>query len=153
MPAVASGAKIAARRSANFSSRRAAFLVVQEPAEIDRRVKEVADLLGLADLLGRHPHELSGGQQQRVALGRALVRRPAVLLLDEPLAHLDTPLRKQVRDDVTRLRRRFGITSIWVTHDPDEAAAVGDRVAEMEAGKVVRTRLPTGGTDAPAGPR
>ena len=109
-----------------------------DPAEIDRRVREAADLLGLADLLGRYPHELSGGQQQRVALGRALVRRPAVLLLDEPLAHLDAPLRKQVRDGVTQLRRRLGITAIWVTHDPDEATAVGDTVAEMEAGKVVR---------------
>ena len=109
-----------------------------DAAEVDRRVREVAGLFGLADLLGRRPHELSGGQQQRVALGRALVRRPAVLLLDEPLAHLDTPLKARVRDEVTAARRRFGITAVWVTHDPDEAAAVGDRVAEMDAGRVVR---------------
>jgi ABC-type sugar transport system ATPase subunit len=114
------------------------------PAEVDRRVKEVAGLLGLVDVLGRLPHELSGGQQQRVALGRALVRRPAVLLLDEPLAHLDTPLKTRVRDEVTQTRRQFAITSVWVTHDPGEAAAVGDRVAEMDAGKVVRTG-PAGG--------
>jgi ABC-type sugar transport system ATPase subunit len=109
-----------------------------DPAEVERRVREAAAALGLADLLGRLPHELSGGQQQRVALGRALVRRPAVLLLDEPLAHLDAPLKGRVRDEVVRTRRQFGITSVWVTHDPGEAAAVGDRVAEMAAGQVVR---------------
>jgi ABC-type sugar transport system ATPase subunit len=109
-----------------------------DPAEVDRRVKEVAGLLGITELLGRLPHELSGGQQQRVALGRALVRRPAVLLLDEPLAHLDAPLKARVRQEVVRARRQFGITSVWVTHDPDEAAGVGDRVAEMDAGRVVK---------------
>lgn len=109
-----------------------------DAVEVDRRVREVAERLGLADVLGRRPHELSGGQQQRMALGRALVRRPAVLLLDEPLAHLDTPLKVRVREAVTAARRRFGTTALWVTHDPAEAAAVGDRVAEMAAGKVAR---------------
>jgi len=115
------------------------------PAEVDSRVREAAELLGVADLLGRLPHELSGGQRQRVALGRALVRRPAVLLLDEPLAHLDAPLRARVRDGLTDARRRFGTTTVWVTHDPDEAAAVGDRVAEMDAGRVVRLAPPAAG--------
>jgi ABC-type sugar transport system ATPase subunit len=108
------------------------------PAEIEKRVTEMASLLGLTDLLDRLPHQLSGGQQQRVALGRAVVRRPAVLLLDEPLSHLDAPLRVSVRAEVARLRETFAITTLWVTHDPDEAATVGDRVAEMDAGKVVR---------------
>jgi ABC-type sugar transport system ATPase subunit len=107
-------------------------------AETDRRVNEMAELLGLTGLLDRLPHQLSGGQQQRVALGRAVVRRPAVLLLDEPLSHLDASLRVSVRAEVARLRETFAITTLWVTHDPDEAAAVGDRVAEMDAGKVVR---------------
>ena len=109
-------------------------------AEADRRVTEVAAALGLAELLGRMPHQLSGGQQQRVALGRALVRRPAVLLLDEPLAHLDVPLRAAVREAVLGVRKTVGMTALWVTHDPAEAAAVGDRVIEMGAGKVVRER-------------
>jgi ABC-type sugar transport system ATPase subunit len=122
-------------------------------AEIEKRVNEMAELLGLTGLLDRLPHQLSGGQQQRVALGRAVVRRPAVLLLDEPLSHLDAPLRAGIREEVVRLREKFGITALWVTHDPEEAAAVGDRLAEMDAGKVVRVRRPTsrGGPAGAAG--
>jgi multiple sugar transport system ATP-binding protein len=109
------------------------------PTEIDRRVNEVAGSLGLADLLQRWPHELSGGQRQRVALGRALVRRPGMLLLDEPLSHLDVPLRAGVRTAILGLRKQYGITTLWVTHDPAEAAAAGERIAEMDAGRLIRT--------------
>ena len=90
-------------------------------AEVENRVGEMADLLGLTTLLDRLPHQLSGGQQQRVALGRCAVRRPAVLLLDEPLAHLDAPLRAGVRAEIVRVMKQFGMTAMWVTHDPDEA--------------------------------
>lgn len=106
--------------------------------EIARRVKQVAAALDVAALLDRWPHQLSGGQRQRVVLGRALVRRPAVLLLDEPLGQLDVPLRAAVREEVTRLRKQFGMTTLWVTHDPVEATAAGDRQAEMESGLLVR---------------
>lgn len=101
--------------------------------EIEKRVHEMAELLGLTALLDRLPHQLSGGQAQRVALGRCTVRRPAVLLLDEPLSHLDAPLRTGVRAEILRVRREIGMTAMWVTHDPDEARAVGDRVVEIKA--------------------
>jgi ABC-type sugar transport system ATPase subunit len=100
--------------------------------EVEKRVREMAELLGLTALLDRLPHQLSGGQAQRVALGRCAVRRPAVLLLDEPLSHLDAPLRAGVRAEILRVRREFGMAAMWVTHDPDEARAVG-RVVEMKA--------------------
>jgi ABC-type sugar transport system ATPase subunit len=111
--------------------------------EAARRVKDVAAGLGLSELLDRMPHQLSGGQRQRVSLGRALVRRPAVLLLDEPLAHLDVPLRAAVRDAVTAYRKQYAMTTLWVTHDPAEADAAGDWVGEMEAGKLLSSRKPT----------
>lgn len=102
------------------------------PAEIAKRVNDMAGMLELTALLDRLPHQLSGGQQQRVALGRCAVRRPAVLLLDEPLSHLDAPLRSGVRTEILRVRREFGMTAMWVTHDPDEARAVGERVVEIK---------------------
>ncbi len=105
--------------------------------DVDQRVGEIACPLGLAELLDRRPNQLSGGQRQRVALGRALVRRPAVLLLDEPLSHLDTPLRAAIRDEITRTRKQFGMTALWVTHDPVEATEAADRVIEMRDGRVV----------------
>ncbi|HUR54267.1 MAG TPA: ABC transporter ATP-binding protein [Gemmataceae bacterium] len=101
--------------------------------EVEKRVGEMAEMLGLTPLLDRLPHQLSGGQQQRVALGRCAARRPAVLLLDEPLSHLDAPLRAGVRAEIVRVRKQFGMTAMWVTHDPDEARAVGERVVEMKA--------------------
>jgi ABC-type sugar transport system ATPase subunit len=108
-------------------------------AEVTKRVSEVAAALEIAGLLDRMPHELSGGERQRVALGRCLVRRPAVLLLDEPLAHLDVPLRAAVREVIVRACRQFGTTVLWVTHDPAEARAVGERVATMEGGRLNAT--------------
>src|SRR5205085_6355981 len=96
-------------------------------ADVAARVREVAELLALGELLERYPGQLSGGQQQRVALGRALVRRPGLLLLDEPLASLDAPLRLELRRELHLLHRRFPATMVYVTHDPLEAMSLGDR--------------------------
>jgi ABC-type sugar transport system ATPase subunit len=100
------------------------------------RIQQVAELLDLEGVLERRPGELSGGQQQRVALGRALVRQPAVLLLDEPLSHLDTRLRLEMRRELVLLHRRLRTTMVYVTHDQDEAMALGDRVAVLDRGEV-----------------
>ncbi len=93
--------------------------------EARRRVGETAEMLAIGDLLGRLPRELSGGQRQRVALGRAIVRQPRLFLLDEPLAQLDEPLRNELRGEIRRLHSRFGITTIFVTHDQAEALQLG----------------------------
>ena len=102
--------------------------------EIDKRVSEVAEVLGLTACLLAKPRELSGGQRQRVAIGRALVRRPSVLLLDEPLANVDPTLRVQMRTEIAGLRGRLGTTMIYVTHDHQEALMVADRVAVLREG-------------------
>jgi multiple sugar transport system ATP-binding protein len=102
--------------------------------EIDRRVKEAADLLGLERYLDRKPRALSGGQRQRVALGRAIVREPAVFLMDEPLSNLDAKLRVETRANIARLHQRLGTTTIYVTHDQVEAMTMGDRIAVMRDG-------------------
>lgn len=111
-------------------------------AEAAARVREMAELLGLADCLARRPAELSGGQRQRVALGRALVRRPQVLLLDEPLSNLDAPLRRGLRRELLRLHRELGLTTLLVTHDPAEALALGERVAVMNGGVIEQVATP-----------
>lgn len=110
--------------------------------DVAGRVGPVAGMLGLTDLLGRRPETLSGGQRQRVALGRAVVSRPAVFLLDEPLSRLDAPLRAALRGELTDLHRRLGATMIFVTHDQAEALALGDRVAVMDGGRVVQVGTP-----------
>ncbi|HKS37779.1 MAG TPA: ABC transporter ATP-binding protein [Verrucomicrobiae bacterium] len=110
--------------------------------EIERRVKEAAEMLGLASCLDRLPNALSGGQQQRVAVGRAIVRRPKLFLLDEPLSNLDAPLRVQMRREIARLHRRLGIATIYVTHDQAEAMALGNRVAVMNEGVVQQIERP-----------
>ena len=107
-----------------------------------RRVAEVAALLGLEGLLGRRPAELSGGQRQRVAMGRALVRRPALLLLDEPLSNLDARLRVQLRAELAALQRRTGVTTVHVTHDQAEAMTLGHRVAVLRAGRLEQVGPP-----------
>ncbi|MGB3480791.1 MAG: sn-glycerol-3-phosphate ABC transporter ATP-binding protein UgpC [Mycobacterium sp.] len=105
-------------------------------AEVDRRVRDTAELLQIGNLLDRKPGQLSGGQRQRVAMGRALVRRPQAFLLDEPLSNLDAKLRNQVRGDLKRLHRELPVTSIYVTHDQVEAMTLGDRLCVMSNGKV-----------------
>jgi ABC-type sugar transport system ATPase subunit len=105
-------------------------------ATIERQVAAAADLLGLGPLLQRRPAELSGGQRQRVAVGRAVVRNPAVFLLDEPLSNLDAALRIRTRTEIKRLQRELAITSIFVTHDQEEAMVLSDRVAVIRSGRL-----------------
>src|SRR5918997_1574269 len=111
-------------------------------AEIARRVREAAELLGIGALLDRRPRQLSGGQRQRVAMGRAIVREPALFLFDEPLSNLDARLRVQMRAEIRRLQRRLGVTSLFVTHDQTEAMTLGDRLVVMHAGHAAQVATP-----------
>ena len=111
-------------------------------AEVDRRVREMARMLGIEQLLGRRPAQLSGGQSQRVAMGRALVREPQVFLLDEPLSNLDAKLRGQMRGEILELQRRVGVTSLYVTHDQSEAMTLGDRIAVLNGGVLLQLGTP-----------
>jgi multiple sugar transport system ATP-binding protein len=113
-----------------------------DDATAQRRVREVADMLGLTDLLHRRPGQLSGGQRQRVAIARAIVREPAVFLLDEPLSNLDAAVRETVRTEVLELIRALGVTTIYVTHDQTEALCLGDRVAVMRRGRIEQLGTP-----------
>ncbi len=111
-------------------------------AEIDRRVGDAAEILGLGELLHRKPKALSGGQRQRVAMGRAIVRSPQVFLMDEPLSNLDAKLRVQMRAEIAALQTRLGVTTIYVTHDQIEAMTMGDRVAVLKAGVLQQVDTP-----------
>ncbi|MBO7941042.1 ABC transporter ATP-binding protein [Streptomyces sp. S9] len=111
-------------------------------AERRARAAELLELVGLADKGGRFPHQLSGGQQQRVALARALALRPRVLLLDEPLSALDAKVRLSLREEIRRLQRELGITTLFVTHDQEEALSMADRVAVMHAGRLEQCAEP-----------
>jgi multiple sugar transport system ATP-binding protein len=102
--------------------------------EIKQRVQEAAEILGIVNLLDRKPKQLSGGQRQRVALGRAIVRNPAVFLMDEPLSNLDAKLRVQTRAELSKLHQRLQTTVIYVTHDQTEAMTMGNRIAVMKDG-------------------
>ena len=113
-----------------------------EKPEIDRRVRQAAELLGMADYLERRPRQLSGGQRQRVALGRAIVRDPAVFLLDEPLSNLDAHLRVQMRAEILRVHRSVTATAVYVTHDQVEALTMGDRIAVMHEGVIQQVGTP-----------
>ncbi len=119
-------------------------------AERDERVRAAASVLGLADLLGRKPGQLSGGQRQRVAMGRAIVREPAVFLMDEPLSNLDAKLRVQMRGEILRVHRRVGATTLYVTHDQPEAMTMGDRVAVLRSGRLEQYGTPRELYDRPA---
>ncbi len=105
-------------------------------AEIEKRVKEAASILGIGDLLNRKPKELSGGQRQRVAVGRAIVRHPQAFLFDEPLSNLDAKMRIQMRAEISKLHTRLRATMIYVTHDQTEAMTMGDRIAVMKDGVI-----------------
>ena len=118
--------------------------------EVARRVTETCRVLGLDELLDRRPRELSGGQQQRVALGRALVREPSVLLMDEPLSNLDASLRAQARAEIRRLQQEVGTTTLYVTHDQLEALSLGDRIAVMNDGALEQVGTPEEVYDEPA---
>ena len=110
--------------------------------EIDRRVKEAAEILDITQYLGRKPKALSGGQRQRVAIGRAIVRDPKVMLMDEPLSNLDAKLRNQMRAEIIKLRQRINTTFIYVTHDQTEAMTLGDRIVIMKDGEVQQIGTP-----------
>ena len=110
--------------------------------EIGRRVEETATMLEIEDLLGQKPAELSGGQQQRVALGRAIIRKPSVFLMDEPLSNLDAKLRTTMRTEIQQLQRELGVTTIYVTHDQTEAMTMGDRIAILDGGKLQQIGSP-----------
>jgi multiple sugar transport system ATP-binding protein len=111
-------------------------------AERERRVVEVAKMLGLEELLDRRPRQLSGGQQQRVAMGRAIIREPQAFLMDEPLSNLDAKLRVTMRTSLQQLHARLGVTTIYVTHDQVEAMTLGQRVAVMRDGRVQQIEVP-----------
>ena len=110
--------------------------------EIDRKVKEAAEILDITQYLGRKPKALSGGQRQRVAIGRAIVREPKVLLMDEPLSNLDAKLRNQMRAEIIKMRETINTTFIYVTHDQTEAMTLGDRIVIMKDGEVQQIGTP-----------
>ena len=118
--------------------------------EIDVRVREAAQILGIEDLLDRRPKAMSGGQRQRVAVGRAIVRKPKVFLFDEPLSNLDAKLRVQMRTEISKLHTRLDATMVYVTHDQVEAMTMGDRIAVMNEGKVQQLETPLNVYDRPA---
>ncbi len=110
--------------------------------DIEKRVNEAAEILGLEELLHRKPKALSGGQRQRVAMGRAIVRQPKAFLMDEPLSNLDAKLRVQMRAEIAALQNRLGVTTLYVTHDQVEAMTMGDRVCVLEKGKLQQVDSP-----------
>ncbi|GAA2824698.1 putative spermidine/putrescine transport system ATP-binding protein [Leucobacter komagatae] len=121
-------------------------------AERTRRVGELLEIVGLDHLAERFPHELSGGQQQRVALARALVTRPRALLLDEPLSALDAKVRVRLREQIRAIQTELGISTVFVTHDQEEALAISDRVAVMESGRIAQLGTPEELYRRPASP-
>jgi multiple sugar transport system ATP-binding protein len=114
----------------------------QAAAERDERVRKVAELLDISELLGRMPRQLSGGQRQRVALARAIIRRPHAFLMDEPLSNLDAQLRLQMRVEIKRLQRELGVTTLYVTHDQIEAMTMADLIAVMRSGRLQQLATP-----------
>jgi len=122
------------------------------PGEIKPRVEKALDLVQIGHLSKRKPNELSGGQQQRVALARAFVIEPSVLLMDEPLSNLDAKLRVQMRSAIRKLQRQLGITTIYVTHDQEEALAISDRIAVMKEGVIMQCATPREIYAKPANP-
>jgi len=121
-----------------------------QPEQRGERVADVAAALGIGDVLGRKPHQLSGGQRQRVAMGRAIVRRPGLFLMDEPLSNLDSGLRAELRAEISGLVRELGVTTIYVTHDQAEALTMADRVAILRRGVLQDVGTPTQVYNRPA---
>ncbi len=113
-----------------------------DKAEINRRTEAIIETVGLTPYRDRYPDKLSGGQQQRVALARAMVVRPQVLLMDEPLSNLDAKLRVEMRDVISKLQKKIGITTVYVTHDQEEALAISDRIAVINKGDIYQIETP-----------
>jgi putative spermidine/putrescine transport system ATP-binding protein len=113
-----------------------------KPAELERRVDEMLALIHMEEFGGRYPHQMSGGQQQRVALARALAPRPRILLLDEPLSALDAKIRTRLRDEIRTIQRQTGITTVYVTHDQEEALSLSDRIVVMRSGRIEQVGTP-----------
>jgi putative spermidine/putrescine transport system ATP-binding protein len=124
----------------------------REKGDRTKRVDDLLELVGLGHAADRYPHQLSGGMQQRVALARALAIEPRVLLLDEPLSALDAKVRVQLRDEIRRIQQRLGITTIYVTHDQEEALAISDRICVLSDGKIEQLAAPAEIYAAPATP-
>lgn len=110
--------------------------------EVDKRVKEIAELLDITLMLTRKPRHLSGGQQQRVAIGRALIKKPSFVFFDEPFSRIDSKTRVLLRDLVRKIHKQFGITIVFVTHDLDEAFALADRILVLDQGKIIEDGTP-----------
>jgi multiple sugar transport system ATP-binding protein len=121
-----------------------------ERSEMDRRVREAAEILGITEFLDRKPKQLSGGQRQRVAVGRAIVRKPAVFLFDEPLSNLDAKLRVQMRAEISKIQKTLKTTTVYVTHDQIEAMTMGHRIAVMRLGKLQQVGTPLEVYEQPA---
>ena len=121
-------------------------------ADRRRRAGDLLDLVGLSEHRTKYPHQMSGGQQQRVALARALAIAPRVLLLDEPLSALDAKVREQLRDEIRRIQLELGVTTVFVTHDQEEALSLADRVGVMRAGQLEQCDAPSAVYDRPATP-
>ncbi|MEO5803865.1 MAG: ABC transporter ATP-binding protein [Verrucomicrobiota bacterium] len=119
-------------------------------AEIEKRIGEAAELLGLSDKLNARPNELSGGEAQRVSLGRALVRQPKLFLLDEPLSSVDAPMRKQLRQQIVQIQQLLKVPMIYVTHDQREALAIGHRIVVLNRGELQQIGTPSEILDQPA---
>src|SRR5689334_20136986 len=117
---------------------------------IKQRVSEMLDMIRMQEFAGRFPHQLSGGQQQRVALARAIAIRPQVLLMDEPLSALDAKIRINLRQEIRAIQRQLGITTIYVTHDQEEALSISDRIVVMSKGRIEQIGTPTEIYNAPA---
>jgi len=127
-------------------------VLARSPAEIDGRVAEMLDLIHMPEFAGRYPWQMSGGQQQRVALARALAVEPRVLLLDEPLSALDAKIRVRLRAEIRAIQRQLGITTIYVTHDQEEALSISDRIVVMRDGRIEQVGTPFQIYNHPANP-
>ena len=136
------------RRNIGFGLR----IAGRHGAEVERRVDEMLELIHMEEFAQRYPHQLSGGQQQRVALARAIAIQPRALLLDEPLSALDAKIRVRLRDDIRAIQQKLGITTIYVTHDQEEALSISDRVAVMREGLIEQIGAPFEIYNRPATP-
>ncbi len=134
------------RQQLNFALRKLKL----SKEEVERRIQETAEFMHLTEILNRYPQNLSAGQRQRVAVGRALIRRPLIFLMDEPLSQLDARLRIETRSNLRRLQKELGITTIYVTHDQQEAQGLADKIVVMDRGRIMQVDSPKGVYEDPS---